>query len=50
MSGHLTVQWYFRNITVLKDLHDSAVAYNMSAVQGTNSRLLSLPSICSFML
>lgn len=50
MSGHQTVQQYFKNITIVKDLHDTAIANNMSAVQGTNSRLMrSLPSVCSFM-
>lgn len=50
MSGHLTVQRHFKNGTVMKDLHDTAIANNTRAVQSTYSRLLrSLPSVCSFM-
>lgn len=50
MSGHLTQQRHFKNGTVMKDLHDTAIANNTRALQGTYSGLLrSLPSVCSFM-
>lgn len=50
MSRHLTVQQHFKNGTVMKDLHDTAIANSTRAVQATYSRLLrSLPSVCSFM-
>lgn len=50
MSGHLTLQRHFKNGTVMKDLHDTAIANNTRALQGTYSGLLrSLPSVCSFM-
>lgn len=50
MSGHLVVQRHFKNGTVMKDLHDTAIANNTRAVQGTYSKFLrSLPSVSSFM-
>lgn len=49
MSGHLTVQQHFKNGTVVKDLHDTAIANSTRTVQGTYSGLLRIvPSVCSF--